>query len=60
MVMPAIRGFVLFMLVNGNSAAVFMMVVRIDADLCRAMRRIVNRPRRNRNAHAKCQPHKDK
>ena len=54
MVMPAVRCLVIVMFVNRNSAIIFMMMMFIDADLCCPMRRIVNRPRRNRNAHAKC------
>jgi hypothetical protein len=60
MVMSAVRRFTVIMLVDRNPAIIFVMMMLIDADLRRAMRRAVNRPRRNRNAHAKRQPDKGK
>jgi hypothetical protein len=56
MVMPSIRRVAVIMLVHGNAAIIAMMVMFIDANLRRAMRRIVDCPCRNRNAHAKRQP----
>lgn len=60
MVMPTVRCFVVIMFVNRNPAIIFVMVMLIDADLCSAMRRVVNRPCRNWNAHAKCKPEEGK
>ena len=60
MVMPAVRCFAVIMLVNRNPAIVFVMMMFVDAHPSRVMRRGVNRPRRNRNAHTKRQPHKAK
>jgi hypothetical protein len=46
-VMPAIGCFAIVMLVNRNPAIILVMMVFINAYLRRAMRRVVNRPRRN-------------
>ena len=56
MVMPAVRCVAIVMFMNRNPAIILVMMVFIDADLSRAIRCIVNRPRRNRNANAKCKP----
>jgi hypothetical protein len=60
MVMPAIGCLTVVMLVHRNPAVVIMVMVFIDADLRCAMLRLVDCPCRNRNAHAKRQPHKGK
>ncbi len=56
MIMSAIGCFAVIMFVNRNPAIIFVMMMCIDADLRRAMCRVVNRPRRNRNAHTKRKP----
>lgn len=58
MIMPTIRGFIIAKIVNRNPAILFVVVVRVGAQLRRTVRRFVDRPGRNRNPHAKRQPDK--
>lgn len=55
MIVPAIGGVVIIVIVNREAAVFIVMMVGVDADLRRTVRRIMHCPGRNRDAHTKRQ-----
>ena len=60
MVRPGVATIALALIMNRHAAVCLVMMSHIKRDFCNGMCGLVNRPRRNRNAHAKRQPDKGK